>query len=78
MKKSQLRQIIREEYKNISEKVQMSEYEDVLNLLHRAIQELRYTTKPDDRSLERQINTIQKKMEKLTNDFESLLMKMDK
>lgn len=78
MKKTQLRQLIREEYKNISEKFQMAEYEDVLNLLHRAIQELKYTTKPDDRSLERQINTIQKKLEKLTDEFESLLMKMDK
>lgn len=93
MKKSELRQLIREEYKKVSKKeitkslhqrikedsqFKMTEYENVLQSLNNGIAGLKSATMPDNSTVERQIKTFQKKLEKLTDDYETLLMKLDK
>jgi len=76
MKKSELRQIISEEYQKLTEGIK--DYEDVLNHLTKAVDELERAERPDDRTLEKQVDNFSKKLEKLVDQFENLTMKLDK
>lgn len=77
MKKSEMRQIIREEYKKLTESIK--DYEDVLGTLYKASEQLKRADYPlEDDKLEKQINNFQNKLDKLVDNFETLISKVDK
>ena len=73
MKKSELRQIISEEYKKLTEGIKDNKLlYGVLKYLIKAENELARVKRPDDRTLEKQMDSFSKNLGKLIDQFENL------